>query len=110
MSSVSEVQLLILRSEHALTWQGPIRRPTRSWDTVILPTAVKEDLLTDVKEFMSDEEKEWYASKGEFAALVTLTIRDSLSSRVCAQRDLQRGPTDPSGTFFTALQVRGRPL
>jgi hypothetical protein len=47
-------------------WSGPARRPTRSWESGFLPAAVKENLLLDVKEFMSPSEKAWYASKGEY--------------------------------------------
>jgi chaperone BCS1 len=50
---------------NASGWSGPLRRPARPWDSVILPAMVKENLLLDVKEFMSKAEKAWYASKGE---------------------------------------------
>jgi hypothetical protein len=33
---------------------------------VILPKGVKENLLKDVKSFVSEEEKSWYSSKGQF--------------------------------------------
>ena len=32
---------------------------------MILPKGVKENLLKDVKNFVSEEEKSWYSSKGE---------------------------------------------
>jgi chaperone BCS1 len=46
-----------------------MRRPARPWDSVILPATVKETLLADVEQFLSSEEKAWYASKGEFQYL-----------------------------------------
>lgn len=45
-------------------WSGPLRRPTRAWESVILPTADKEKLLKDVEHLVSEDEKAWYASKG----------------------------------------------
>lgn len=46
------------------TWYDPISRPVRTWASVILPGTVKEDLLEDVRGFLTDEEKEWYAERG----------------------------------------------
>jgi len=45
-------------------WESPISRPARPWSSVILPGTVKEDLLKDVKDFISEEETAWYTSKG----------------------------------------------
>ncbi|WVF70017.1 hypothetical protein IAT40_004803 [Kwoniella sp. CBS 6097] len=45
-------------------WFDPIHRPARSWSSVILPRDLKDPLLEDAKNFLSDEEKEWYADRG----------------------------------------------
>jgi len=67
-------------------WTGPTRRSTRAWASVILPKTVKDDLLRDVEEFMSDEERSWYAAVGESSVMVyaptKLKARHSASSRV----------------------------
>lgn len=49
-------------------WEGPVVRPTRPWKSVILPGTVKDDLLKDVKNFVSEDEKTWYASRGKLPA------------------------------------------
>lgn len=46
------------------TWVAPITRPARAWSSVFLPRHIKEDLLEDVRGFLSDEEKKWYAARG----------------------------------------------
>lgn len=46
-------------------WDGPIVRPTRNWESVILPSESKEDIFSDVQSFLNKEERDWYASKGE---------------------------------------------
>jgi hypothetical protein len=51
-------------------WLNPIRRSTRPWASVILPATVKDRLLRDVEEFMSDEERLWYATIGESSKVV----------------------------------------
>jgi chaperone BCS1 len=53
-------------------WEGPVSRPSRPWSSVILPKGVKENLLKDVKNFVSEEEKSWYSSKGETGFPYTL--------------------------------------
>ncbi|WVQ97865.1 hypothetical protein IAU59_004981 [Kwoniella sp. CBS 9459] len=45
-------------------WYDPIHRPARSWSSVILPKELKDPLLEDAKNFLSDEEKVWYADRG----------------------------------------------
>jgi hypothetical protein len=66
---------------HQADWKGPISRPSRPWDSVILPEGVKESLLKDVKDFISEEETAWYVSKGECMYLLT-TSTHRLSMQV----------------------------
>jgi chaperone BCS1 len=47
-------------------WYDPISRPSRRWNSVLLPGSIKDDLLKDVAAFLSDEEQEWYAERGEW--------------------------------------------
>jgi hypothetical protein len=51
-------------------WLNPIRRSTRPWASVILPATVKDRLLRDIEEFLSDEERLWYAAIGESSKVV----------------------------------------
>ncbi|WWD00331.1 hypothetical protein V866_007243 [Kwoniella sp. B9012] len=58
-------ELLIFNvSPYTGNWIDPIHRPSRSWSSVILPESDKAPLLKDVKNFLSDEEKEWYGARG----------------------------------------------
>lgn len=43
-------------------WKLTSSRPNRPWESIILPEGIKEDLLVDVKEFVS--EKLFYREKG----------------------------------------------
>ena len=63
-------------------WSGPVRRPARAWESVILPAMVKEKLLHDVEEFISADEKAWYASKGMLPSPIVTDNRNPASSRV----------------------------
>ncbi|ORY27769.1 P-loop containing nucleoside triphosphate hydrolase protein [Naematelia encephala] len=53
---------------HASPWSGswydPISRPARHWDSVILPPHIKNGLLADVKDFLSEGDRAWYAARG----------------------------------------------
>ncbi|OCF38649.1 hypothetical protein I317_07570 [Kwoniella heveanensis CBS 569] len=61
----SDDQLVIFSlSPNNGNWYDPIHRPARSWSSVILPKELKDPLLDDAKNFLSDEEKEWYADRG----------------------------------------------
>ncbi|WWC87130.1 uncharacterized protein L201_002016 [Kwoniella dendrophila CBS 6074] len=61
----SHKELLIFNlGPQTANWIDPIPRPTRPWLSVILPDEVKEPLLQDVKDFLSDEETEWYCARG----------------------------------------------
>ena len=45
-------------------WCPPVTRPTRDWDSIILPETTKDDLLRDIKNFFSDKGKNFYAARG----------------------------------------------
>lgn len=47
-------------------WYPPIARPSRSWNSIILPESKKDEILKDVECFLSDVEKAWYASRGKW--------------------------------------------
>lgn len=51
------------------SWDGPLQRPIRKWDSVMLPVESKEDILEDVEDFLTDTERDWYAAKGEYISL-----------------------------------------
>jgi len=65
-------------------WVGPVSRPCRPWSSVILPGGVKENLLKDVKNFVSEEEKSWYTSKGESG--ISCILQFSLQSGIPHRR------------------------
>ncbi|TYJ56645.1 hypothetical protein B9479_002575 [Cryptococcus floricola] len=46
------------------TWMKPITRRAREWGSVILPPGMKEEILEDVKRFLSDKDRNWHASRG----------------------------------------------
>jgi hypothetical protein len=46
-------------------WYYPIARPTRSWDSIVLPADQKDEIPRDVECLLSEEEKTWYAARGE---------------------------------------------
>lgn len=48
--------------EYRGNWKLTSSRPNRPWESIILPKGIKEDLLDDVKEFVS--EKMFYREKG----------------------------------------------
>ena len=89
-------------------WAGPLRRPARPWDSVILPAMVKENLLLDVKEFMSNAEKTWYASKGEYVDVTNLTCRNTTPPRVCEMSQMVDDSAYPLATYFMARQGPAR--
>jgi hypothetical protein len=62
---VSHISLADINRPKVANWEGPVSRPSRPWSSVILPGTVKQDLLKDVKDFISEEEKTWYSSKGQ---------------------------------------------
>lgn len=47
---------------HGSDWKLTSSRPNRPWESIIPPEGIKEDLLDDVKEFVS--EKLFYREKG----------------------------------------------
>ncbi|ODO10788.1 hypothetical protein I350_01386 [Cryptococcus amylolentus CBS 6273] len=42
----------------------PITRRAREWGSVILPPGMKEEILEDVKRFLSEKDRNWHASRG----------------------------------------------
>ncbi|ODN83214.1 hypothetical protein, variant [Cryptococcus amylolentus CBS 6039] len=46
------------------TWMKPITRRAREWGSVILPPGMKEEILEDVKRFLSEKDRNWHASRG----------------------------------------------
>lgn len=69
--------LSLTRQGSSSIWTGPTNRPVRKWDSVILPRESKEDIAKDVVAFLSDSEREWYASKGESSRVWVDLIADT---------------------------------
>lgn len=126
MSTCRQVyQALLISDSPNGGWGFPINRPIRAWKSVILPSATKFDLLSDIQEFLSEGEKRWYGDRGEspkssssvgsvISGVVLLNVQvfhidEGESYSFVAQIYCRYGLTNPD-IFYTAPPVRARLL